>query len=431
MLFKNITMIDDQWEAVRRRYVGTQGDKITYIGDSMPEDPAIYGEQYDGTNRILLPGFVNAHAHSPMSVLRGYGEGLPLDRWLHERIFPFEAKLDGEAVYWSTLLSLAESLRFGIVSTSDMYMFHEDVIRAAVESGVKMNFARSVTNFAGYAPKDNPEFLAMKDALRHYQGAGEGRIRIDASVHAEYSNDEATLRAVSEAAAEEGARIHVHLSETEKETEECKERHDGRTPAAYLDSLGLFDRGGTAAHGVWLTPEDREILKARGMVVASNPVSNLKLCSGVCDVPSLYKAGVPVALGTDGPSSNNSLNFFEEMKIFALLGKMKSGDPAEMDPKEVLRSATCAGALAQGRTDSGCISKDFCADLIVVDASVPNMNPVHDILNNLVYAADGKDVCLTMVGGEVLYRDGNYTSIDLERVIAETERAKERILASL
>lgn len=431
MLFKNITMINDSFEAVPHRYIGTRGDEIVYIGDSMPEDVSAYGESYDGTDRILLPGFVNAHAHSPMSLLRGYGEGLPLDRWLHERIFPFEAKLYGEAVYWGTLLSMAESLRFGIVSTSDMYMFHEDVIRAAVDCEVKMNFARSVTNFAGYRPEENPDFLAMKDALRRYQGAGDGRIRIDASIHAEYSNDEATVRAVSELAAEEEARIHVHLSETEKETEECKERHGGKTPTAYLDSLGLFNRGGIAAHGVWLTAEDREILKSRDMVVASNPVSNLKLCSGVCDVPSLYRSGVPVAIGTDGPSSNNSLNFFEEMKIFALLGKMKSGDPAAMDPKEVLRSATRSGALAQGRTDSGCIREGFRADLIVVDASVPNMNPVHDILNNLIYAADGKDVCLTMVGGEVLYREGVFKTIDLERVTAETERAKERILASL
>ena len=433
MLFEKIGLINERFEYVPDMYVGTLGNRILYVQDTPPDEAvaAVTGERFDGRDRVLMPAFYNAHGHSPMSILRGYGENLPLDRWLNERIFPFEAKLYRKAVYWSTLLSMAESVRTGIVSTTDMYNFVDDIVRAVCESGCKTNVGRHIVNFDGSDPKDNPTVKEMRDAILMYDGFMDGRIRTDVNLHAEYTSDEKTVRAAAELAKGFDVRVHVHVSETQKETEECKARRGGMTPTQYLASCGLFDQPATAAHCVWLTDEDREILSAHDVTVASNTVSNLKLVSGICDTGKLLEKGINVAIGTDGVSSNNSLNFFEEIKMFALCGKLKADDPAAMPPEKVLYCATRAGALSQGRTDCGLIKEGFRADLIVVDASGPNMFPVHSMTNNLVYSASGNDVLMTMADGEVLYDRGKYTKIDLEKVRYEVETARQKILASL
>ena len=390
----------------------------------------VYGEVYDGTGKVLMPAFYNAHGHSPMCLMRGYGEGLPLDRWLNERIFPFEDKLYSEAVYWATLLSMAESARFGIVSTSDMYYFIDDMVRAVAVSGLKSNISRAVTSFGAASLDDHVGYQEMRQSIMMYDGFADGRIQVEASVHAEYTNNEKFIRAIADTAAEYDVRMHVHVSETKSETEGCIQRH-GRTPVEYLADCGVFDVPANAAHCVWLTDNDRDILAAKGVSVSSNPCSNMKLASGICDVPALYDKGINVAIGTDSVSSNNSLNFFEEIKLFALTGKVRAMDAAAMTPEQVLRSATRSGALAQGREDAGLVKVGFRADLIAVDVTGPNMVPVHDILNNLIYSADGKDVCLTMCDGKVIYKDGMYTTMDVERIKAEATAATQRILNSL
>ena len=431
MLIEKIGLINDAFEYQKDMYVGVEGDTITYIGTDAPEDAERLGRRYDGTGKVLMPGFYNAHGHSPMSLMRGYGENLPLDRWLNEMIWPFEAKLYRKAVYWSTLLTMAESARFGIVSTSDMYMWPDDMLRAVSVSGEKVNIARCVMNFTGVRPEDNDSFKAMKDTILMYHGFENGRILTDASLHAEYTNDEATIRAVAEYAAEQEVRMHVHVAETASETEGCRERHGGRSPVEYLADMGVLDVPATAAHCVWLTDRDRAILADKGVTVACNPISNLKLVSGICDIKALYDRGVNVAIGTDSVSSNNSLDFFEELKVFALLGKYQSQDPSAMNPQQVLYSATRAGALAQGREDCGLIREGFKADLIVVDLNVPNMQPIHDVTNNLVYSASGKDVLLTMADGRILCENGECLTVDFEQAAAETEVARIRILGQL
>jgi len=430
MLFSKIGLVNENFEYVPDMYVETEGEEITYIGNEEPAEKERFGEIYKGSGKILMPAFYNAHGHSPMCLMRGYGENLPLDRWLNELIFPFEAKLYKKGVYWATLLTMAESIRFGIVSTTDMYYFIDDMVRAISVAGAKNNISRAVANPAGDPVDECVGYKEMRDSIMMYDGFLDGRIKVDASAHAEYTNDENTLRAIAETAKEFDVRMHVHVSETESETKGCIERH-GKTPTEFLDYCGLFDQPANAAHCVWLTDNDMDILAAKGVTVASNPVSNLKLASGICNVPELYSRGINVAIGTDSTSSNNSLNFFEEMKTFALCGKIKSGDAAAMSPDKVLYSATRAGALAQGREDCGLVKEGFKADLIVVDADVPNMQPVHSMINNLVYSADGKDVCLTMCDGKVLYRDGEYTTIDVEETMHETEKARIKILESL
>ena len=432
MLFERIAIVDENFDYQEDMYVGISGNLITYISKEAPSDALRehYYQTYDGKGKVLMPGFVNAHGHSPMSLMRGYGENLPLQRWLNELVFPFEDQLDGEAVYNGTLLSMAESIRYGITSTSDMYFWVDDMVRAITTSGAKANIARAVTHFGGDVYQ-LPSFIEQRDSILMYHGFDEGRILIDASVHAEYTNSDESVKAVVEQCREHDLIMHIHLSETENEVNECIERRGGKTPVEYFDSLGLFDGPVLAAHSVWLTDNDYQILKSKNVTVASNPISNLKLVSGICDVKKLMDNGIRVAIGTDSSTSNNSLDFFEEIKTFALLSKLKSGDPAFMTPKQALYAATRAGALAQGRKTSGLIKEGYRADLIVVDTDVPNMQPSHNMLNNLVYSACGKDVCLTMVDGRVLYQDGEYKTIDIEKVMYDTNAAKDRILAKL
>ncbi|MBQ1328989.1 MAG: amidohydrolase [Mogibacterium sp.] len=429
MLFKNIGLIDENFEYKENMYVGTNCHRIVYIDSKPPENEEVFFETYDGRGKVLMPAFYNAHGHSPMSLMRGYGENLPLDRWLNDRIFPFEDKLYSEAVYWATMLTMAESIRFGIVSTTDMYYFIDDMVRAVVHSGVKTNISRAVTNF-GTPVSESASLKEAAQAIEMYYGFEDGRILVDASAHAEYTNDFEMIKAIADMAKHYDVRTHVHLSETESEHKNCIEKY-GKTPAEVFLEAGMFDVPCTAAHCTWVTNSDLDIFKEKGVTVASNPCSNMKLASGMCNVPPMYKKGINVAIGTDSVASNNSLNFFEEMKFFALTGKVTSMDPATMTPQQVLRSATRAGALSQGREDCGLVKEGFKADLIVVDKSGPNWTACDDIANGLIYSADGKDVCLTMCDGMTLYRDGEYTFIDIEKTCAEAENAKAEILKKL
>lgn len=428
MLFKNITILDDQFKIRENMYVGTVEDKITYISNESPKEN--FGRVYDGRNKLLMSGFFNTHAHSPMSLLRGYGENMALQDWLTKRIFPFEDKLTGEAVYWGTLLAMAESIRYGIVSTTDMYYFAEDMIRAIDESGTKNNISRSITCFSDADLWELESAMEMKDIYERYNDTSNGRIKVDMSIHAEYTSNPKIVRQMAEYTKKIGANMHVHLSETQTEHEECKQRH-GKTPAEYFNSLGLFDTPTTAAHCVWLEPSDYGVLREKGVTVACNPVSNMKLASGICNVPELLRQGINVSLGTDSVASNNSLNFIEEIKFFALASKAGFKDPTAVTPVQALRAATVSGAKTQGRTDCGLIKVGNKADLIVLDISGPNMYPVHDMINNLVYSASGSDVIMTVADGKILYENGEYKTIDIEKTVFEADRMTKKILKQL
>ena len=430
MLFKEIGIIDENFDYKENMYVGVEKGKIDYIGPKKP--PHDYGEEYDGKGRLLMPGFFNAHAHSPMALMRGYGENMKLQDWLFKRVFPFEAKLDGNAVYWGTLLCMAESMRFGIVSTSDMYYFMTDMGKAVLDSGCKANISRAIVSIDGSEDFDHyPSVDELKVAAKVYNGADNGRIKVDASLHAEYTSNETIAFKLAELTKKLGLNMQVHVAETKQEAEECKERHDGLSPVQYLEKTGILDPITTAAHCVWLDDEDYAILRDKQVTVATNPCSNLKLASGICDVARLLKEGVSVAIGTDSVCSNNSLNFLEEIKAMALISKVRADDPTVITPKQAMYAATRAGALAQGRMDTGLLKQGYKADLIVMRTDVPNMHPVHNMLNNIVYSASGSDIVMTMVDGKVLYRDGEYLTIDIAQAIEQTEKATKDVLSRL
>lgn len=422
-------MLNENLDVEKERYVLVKGDRIAYIGDKPPAEPC--GREYDGRGKLLMSGFFNAHAHSPMTLMRGYGENLALQDWLTKKIFPFEDKLDSNAVYWGTMLAMAESLKFGIVSTSDMYYFCEDMAEAVAECGAKSNISRSVTNITGEDPQTLTSMKENTDFYNKYHNTADGRIRVDMSLHGEYTSDARTARVLADCARDAGDVImHVHLSETKLENEECKQRH-GMTPAAYMEKMGLFDVPALAAHCVYAEDDDMDIFRAKGVTVATNPVSNMKLASGVCNASKVIDKGVNLAIGTDSVASNNSLNFIEEMKTLAISSKVYYADPTLIKPKDALRAATSGGAMAQGRTDSGILKVGNKADLIVLDISGPNMHPVHSLINNIVYSCSGGEVIMTMVDGNVLYENGIYSLIDIEKTVYEVEKATQRILERL
>lgn len=431
MLFSDITIIDENFRQADHRWVGVKDGLIDYVGTTPPEDPSLYGEAYEGAGRLLMPGMYNAHSHAPMTLLRGYAENLPLQTWLFDRIFPFEARMTPEDCYWATKLACAEMLRYGTVSFSDMYYHLRDCARAVSETGMKCNLSDTLI-----APDERPyEDFPLAEANRGYladvHGTDEGRIMVDFNVHAEYTTNPTSVRTLAEAAREAGARIQVHVSETKLEHEECKQRHDGMTPVRYFDSLGLFDCPTTAAHCVWVEEGDLDVLAEKGVTVACNPVSNMKLGSGFAPVPAMLDAGINVALGTDGCASNNNLDMFQDLFVMGLAYKGAGCDPCAVSPAQALRAATRAGALSQGRADCGLVKEGMKADLVVLDTTGPSWTPFSDAVAHTVFAGHGSDTVLTMVDGRVLYRDGIWPTMDVDEAKAHVSASFARIVAEL
>lgn len=428
MLFSKIAILDENLDYHQNRYVGILDDRIDYIGTEPPEKS--YGEEYSGTGKLLMAGLYNAHTHSPMNLLRGYAENLTLHDWLHKKVFPFEAKLSGKDIYNGTMLAIAEMIRFGTVSFTDMYYMGEQVHRAVAETGIKCNFSHGVTCFDNSGYNDLKVSKISQELIDTLHNTEQERFKVDLSIHGEYTSTPRVVAALAEHAAQEGVNIHIHLSETQEEHEGCKARN-GKTPARYFYDLGIFAMPTTAAHCVWLEDDDFDILRENGVTVAACPVSNLKLASGFARVDKMIRSGMKVAIGTDSAASNNNLNLFKEIHLFSILYKCTSGNPAVITPKQTLSAATLAGAQAQGRGDSGTLKTGAKADMIVLDINTPQMTPVHDMLNNLVFAAQGSDVCLTMSDGKVLYRDGEYLTLDIEKVLFNAEKSTRDILDML
>ena len=431
MLFTDIEYLTPGFE-VARGYVGVKGGRIAYVGKDAPEDAAAYGEAYSGVGRFLIPGLINTHAHTSMTLLRGFAESLSLQEWLYNKVFPFEGLMTGPDGYVGTQLAIAEMLRFGVVSFSDMYYHTEERIQAVAESGIKANICPALMVFDAEQRFDNlEERLANERYVREFHGSMDGRIRIDLNIHSEYISNPYVVQAVGEQAVRLGVGTQVHVSETRQEHDECKERRAGMTPAAYFESLGFFRAPCTAAHCVWSEQADWQIFARNNVTVSANPASNLKLASGFAPLPQMMAAGVNVGIGTDGAASNNNHNMFKDIYLLATVYKAAGSDPTLITPAEAIRAATLAGAQAQGRPDSGTIALGNRADLAVLDIDVPWMKPVSSQLNNLVYAAQGSDVVLTMVDGQVLYRDGEWPTIDIERVCFEAQAATDRISSAV
>jgi len=401
-----------------------QGDKIVYAGPKALAPAAQAGDEViNGGGRIAMPGFVNTHAHNAMVLFRGAADDLPLQRWLNEKIFPMEDQLDDNAAYWGNILGIAEMIRCGTACYNDMYFFTEQEIRAVEQTGIRSVLTRS-TVCQELDQEAIEQKLQVYDALMAYQGAADGRIRVTVSPHAEYTCSAAYLRACGQKAQKLGVPLHIHVSETAAEHDACIERH-GKTPMALLESLGVLKGEVYAAHCVYTGQADHEIMKEHGVVALHCPDSNLKLASGIAPIAQMMQRGVTVTLGTDGAASNNNLNMMEEMQRFVLLQKGITQDATSVSAKQALHIATTAGARAM-HTGGGVLKEGYKADIVLVDTHVPHMQPMHNAINNLVYAAQGSDVWMNMVDGKILYKNGEYKTLDIEKVIAETNKATEK-----
>ena len=435
LLLKNAAILawkDGRFDCIPEGFLGIDGDTIDYIGVDKPQ--AAYDSEKNMRGKLLIPGLIDCHCHAAMTLLRGVGSDLPLDRWLYEAMFPVEDRMTPRDIEAGNALAMLEVLASGVTSFSDMYLEPRVLVEQNEAIGMKMNLTRVVQAFD---PSEPPEKnFRVRESLALYDecnGAQDGRVRIDFGVHAEYTTNDAVTRYYADRIRpyrEKGACVQIHLSETKKEHDECIARH-GLTPAAWFEKMGIFDLPTAAAHCVWCTQDDLQILKAKGVSPIHNPTSNLKLGSGFAAIPDMVDMGLNVTLGTDGAASNNNLNLFEEMHLASIIHNGFRRDPVLMPPETILRMATVNGARLQGRTDTGCLAVGKKADIAAIDMDRPHLYPAFQPLPMLVYAAQASDVVMTMVDGKILYENGEYLTIDRERVMYDAKQAVKRLYGGL
>jgi len=416
----DVLAMDGSRTVLKDAYVAVEGEKIVSVGLARPEGE--FDRQIDCTGKVLLPGFVNAHTHLPMVLMRGYGGGCDLQTWLNSYIFPAEAKLDDRAVAAGTALGLAEMIAAGVTCVADMYDHCDAIIREVVRSGISANIARGITLFTDdYSFDTFPGCVELKDIADRWHGYNGGQIRVDACIHGEYTSRPALWGDMASFAQKRELGMHVHVSETYSEHAECIQRW-GKTPVQILDQYGVWDCGRSlAAHCVYTIPEDWAIMESKHIACVHNPWSNLKLGSGVAPIPAMRKAGVNVALGSDGMSSHNCADVFSDMKLAATLHCGVARDPMAMGAWDALEMATVNGAKALGRCDTGRVAPGYLADLILVDFASPNLTPCHDAAENLVFSAHPSDVVMNMARGQVIYEKGDFLTLDLERIRSEVK----------
>lgn len=390
-----------------------QDDKILYVGEggdaaaicqSLSIESILWDREIDCGGNLLMPGFKDAHTHSAMTFLRSYADDLPLQDWLFKQVFPMEAKLDGEMIYHLTKLAVLEYLTSGITSIFDMYLTPETTARACVEMGMRC------VQVSGISGQDNFEqSLRQMEERYHTLNELDPLHSYFIGFHAEYTCSKTLLEQVAAMAHKYKAPVFTHLSETKAEVDGCKERY-GMSPVKLLDSLGMFDYGGGGYHCVWLDEGDMDIFAKRGLSVVTNPGSNTKLASGIAPISAYLKRGINVAIGTDGPASNNCLDMFREMFLVTGLAKLKEQDAAAVDALEVLKMATVNGAKAMSLLDTDVLAAGKQADVIMIDLHQPNMQPLNHIPKNIVYSGSKQNVKMTMIRGRILYENGQFAN---------------------
>jgi len=393
------------------------GSKITYIGEGKANDIK-WDRQIDCNRNILMPGLKNAHTHSGMTFSRSLADEYSLNDWLFKAIFPREAKLTPEHIYWFTKLAYAEYLSGGITACFDMYFHLREAAKAAVESGIRLVFCDSANDFGGIDElEDNYNTYNSFDPL----------VSFKLGFHAEYTTSKKNMEYVSQLAHKYKAPVYTHISETRAEVEGCKDRY-GVTPAVLLDRMGIFDFGGGGFHCVWFTDEDMEVFRSKGLWSVFNACSNLKLASGIAPVYKFIDSDMKIAIGTDGAGSNNSLSLIREMYLDTVLSNSMTGNAATVDPYKILKAGTTGGALCMGLDDSDVLAEGKKADIIMIDMSRPSMQPENNIIRNIVYSADNSCIKMTMADGKILYEDGKFTSVDIEEVYRMCNRLQKDLV---
>lgn len=426
LLVKNAALItqNDKRSILHGFDILVEGSKIARIAKGIKEKAEFV---LDAKGCFVVPGFVNCHNHAAMSLLRGYADDMELHSWLSSKIWPREAKLNSDDVYWGSLLACVEMIRGGTTCFADMYFFMDGVARAVEESGLRADISHGMIDL-GNAEKREKELREGERIVREWSGKAGGRISASFGPHAPYTCSRELLEKTLELSGKYGVRVQIHLSETRKEVFDVK-KQTGKRPAEFLDSLGFLNSNVIASHCCWVSKSEVSLLAKRGVSAVHNPVSNAKLAGGnVMPVPEFFEAGANVALGTDGACSNNSLSMFESMKFAALLQKNARWDATVLNAQQALDLATCNGAKALG-LNAGVIAEGKLADFSVLDLRKPNTVPVHNAVSNIVYSASASNVRDVVVGGKIVLLDGEIQTLDEEKILVKAQKVAEDLVS--
>ena len=421
LLIKNATVVlpDGQTKTAN---IAVEGSKILAIGEA-PAD-FIAEQTIDAKDMLAIPGFVNAHTHASMTLLRSYADDMELMTWLNDHIWPVEAKMISNDIYWGAALAAVEMIQSGTTTFADMYgPFMERVADVVTESGMRGVLSRGIIGVAPDGEKKLEENISLYE---DYNGAANGRIKVMFGPHAPYTCPPDFLKKVAAAAQRLGAEVHIHMNETKAEIEQITKQY-GKRPFEYVEDTGLFESPTLAAHCVHLSDDEIAIIKKHHIRVAHNPGSNMKLASGIAPVPRLLKEGVTVALGTDGTSSNNNLDMLQEVQLAALLHKVNEYDPLAVPAFEALKMGTEYGAKAVGLDGIGRIAPGAKADIVLVSmkgaAWVPRFNEV----SLLVYSGSADDVDTVICDGKMLMQHRELLTLDEEKIKYEAQKCAERL----
>ena len=396
----------------------TDGGRITFVGsENIPSGD--FDREIDLSGKLIIPGFKNAHTHTAMTFLRSYADDLPLNDWLYQQVFPHEAKLTEEAIYVFTQLGNMEYLTSGITSSFDMYFKLPSYTKACTDMGFRSVLCGSINDFGGTVEGIEEEYNTYN--------SGNPLITYQLGFHAEYTTKRETLEGMAMLSQKYKAPMYTHSSETKSETDVCRERY-GMSPTQLFEKLGMLEYGGGGFHCVWYDEDDMRIAKERGLWIVTNPSSNLKLASGIAPLCEMKRRGIDnMAIGTDGAASNNCLDMFREMFLVTALQKYREMDAAAFPAFDVLKMACSGGALAMGLKDCDVLAAGKKADLAVIDLMQPNMQPLHNIAKNLVYAGTKQNVVMTMVDGKILYENGKFSTVDAGEIYARAEKLTREI----
>lgn len=408
-------------EPVFEGEVHIKDDRISYVGNEKEAPKDTWDREIDVKGNLLMPGFKNAHTHSAMTLLRSYADDLALQDWLYKKVFPIEAKLTDDAIYWGSVLAIMEYLSSGITAGFDMYMRCEHTAKASLDTGFRMVFCGSVNDFTGSVPQMEEEYYRYN--------AGSELLSYQLGFHAEYTTKREILEQIAALSQRLKAPVYMHNSETKKEVKECRKRY-GKTPMCFLDSIGMFEYGGGGFHCVHMTKDDLLLCQKKKIWVITNPSSNCKLASGIAPIQTMDDMNIPLAIGTDGAASNNCLDMFREMFLVTGLQKLSCMDAAAMDANRVLQMATVGSAHAMGLKECDILEAGKKADMIMIDLACPNMQPIHNITKNLVYSGSKQNIKMTMINGRILYENGHYhIGIDEKEVYQRVNQVMTDILA--
>ena len=397
-----------------------KNNRIEYVGKEKKRDGK-FDRIIDCNKNLLMPGFKNCHTHSPMVFLRSYADDMPLQKWLFDFCIPAESNLTGDDIYHLSKLAFLEYISSGITACFDMYFYPHMFVKACKEIGMRSLITLMPTTY--YTKED------MKRMFEEEENDKDSLCKYSFSLHSEYTPSKEEVDLINDLVHEYKTPFFTHISETAREVKECKERR-GMSPVEYFDKLGLFDYGGGGFHCIYFDDKDIEIFKKRGLTVVTNPGSNTKLASGICDVHKYLNNGINIAIGTDGAASNNCLDMFKEMMLVSSLSKVQHMDASAVPANEILKMATINGSKCMNLKDGDTLEEGKLADIIMIDLHRPNMQPILNIEKNIVYSGSKENIKMTMIDGKILYEDGKFNlNEDIEVIYQKAQECTDRLIS--